>query len=136
MKVHPVIVSLESARKLFKNMAEGRQRVVLNYSKLGKVLIGRGNSTNNSCDQFPEVNLVTPAAMAADQARAQIKRKQNGRRKTVTHRKKKQTGGRQKKQPIRRRQKKKKVQQKKTTKRKVTKRTNHSKRSQRRDNFS
>ena len=133
MKVHPVIVNLESARKHYKSMADGRQRIVLNYRKLGKVLIGRGKS---SCDQFPEVKLVTPAAMAAEQARATIKRQRKGRKKPAA--KRQQKGGSQKKkkqQPIRRQQKKKKP-QKKTIKRKAAKPRAQSKKRQQRDNFS
>lgn len=147
MRVLPAIIDLESARKHYKNTAEGKHRIDLKYSRLGKVIVGRGigNSTaSNSCDLLPKVQLVTPTAMAAEQARSKIKRQRsNSRSKQSTpRRKRKQTGGRRKKQPIRRKvkqgqkKKKKKTTVKKVIRGRVTKRKAHSKRSHRRDNFS
>lgn len=142
MKVHPVLVNLDSARKHYKNMAEGKQRLVLNYNRLGKIMVGRGNSSssaNSTCDPLPQVELVTPTAMAADQARAKIKQ----RRTATTRRKRNQSGGSRKKQPIRRKprmvqkkQKKKKKSVKKVIRGRVTKRRAQSQKGQRRDNFS
>ena len=140
MRVHPAIVSLETARKYYKRMSEGKQRVVLKYNRLGKVLVGRGNenSDSNACDLLPQVHLVTPTAMAAEQARAKIKRRPSKR--APPRPKRKQTGGKRKKQPIRRKpkrvQKKKKTTVKRVIKGRVTKRKAHSKRGSRRDNFS
>lgn len=148
MRVLPVIINLESARKHYKNMAEGKQRIDLKYSRLGKVIVGRGNgngSATNSCELLPHVQLVTPTAMAAEQARVKIKRRRTPVRskQSAPRRKRKQTGGSRKKQPIRRKvkkvQKKKKPRKapvKKVIRGRVTKRKPQSKRSRRRDNFS
>lgn len=147
MRVLPAIINLESARKHYKNMAEGKQRIDLNFSRLGKVMVGRGNgnsSVSNTCDPLPQVQLVTPTAMAAEQARAKIKRRPASKKKrqTTTRRRRKQTGGSKKKQPIRRKVKKvqkkqkKKSPVKKVIRGRVTKKRAQSKRGKRRDNFS
>jgi len=137
MRVLPAIINLEAARKHYKRTAEGKHRIGLNYNRLGKVMVGRGsgdnNNDNSSCDPLPQVNLVTPTAMAAEQARAKIKR----RSRTTSRRGRKQTGGGGR--PIRRKKvqkKKKKTSTKKVIRGRVTKKRSQSKRSKRRDNFS
>ena len=145
MRVLPVVIDLEAARRHYKGMAEGKQRVLFNCSRLGKVIVGRGNSNNTApCDQLPQVHLVTPTAMATEQARAKITRKRTRRasRKPPVRRRKptrKQSGGRKRRQPIRRQKKratKTKKKSKKILKGRVTKRKPQSRKKRQRDNFS
>ena len=125
MRVYAIPVSLEEARKHYKDMAEGKLQnpPVIGYEKLGRLFAGMSTSSHTGGGRSPvlqKLELVTPVAMATEQARAKIKivRRMGIKKKKTrnTTKKKNQRGGAKKKhQPIKRKQKKNKKKKKKKT---------------------
>lgn len=96
MKIYATAPDTETVRSHYKAMVEGRLPASDDprngYGRLGRVFRRRGytgTSGGGSSPRNPTVQLVTPAAMAAEQARAQL-----GRRKTVGKKRKRVTAKR------------------------------------------
>ena len=65
MKLYPYIPNDESVRRHFVDMAEGREQI--GYGAKGKYTL------LNRISKVPNVRLITPTAMAVEQAKSQMK---------------------------------------------------------------